>query len=66
MKTTLIVPLLIALAVLLIFSVYVFNLVFWGPAVSDAPNFCPFCSSEPLRYEDNQRRRMGPGMMGMG
>lgn len=66
MKTKVLVPLIIALAVLAAFSVYLFVLTFWGPAGSGSLQFCPFCSPGQARIEDARPRGMGPGMMGRG
>ncbi len=65
MKKSVLIPLTIAVAVLAVFTFYLFSLTFWGPA-SGNQQFCPFCSPSQTRSEVNRGRGMGPGMMGRG
>ncbi len=64
MKKTVLIPLIIAVAILAVFTLYLFSLTFWGLADGNQQQFCPFCPPGQTRIEDTQSRGMGPGMMG--
>jgi len=65
MKKSVLIPLTIAVAVLAVFTFYLFSITFWGPA-SGNQQFCPVCSPGQTRSEVNRGRGMGRGMMGQG
>ncbi len=66
MKKMVLAPLIIAVAVLALFSFYLLTLTFWGPAAGNQQQFYPFCSPGQTRIEDGRGRGMGHGMMGRG